>query len=71
MRRTARPTTSRPTCFTNSPLIDLEKSLGFPLPVLWQSVKVGAGECLLEGTVLGVEEPVQRHGFEPRARYLR
>ena len=54
-----------------NPLIDLEKSLGFPLPVQWQTISVGAGECLLEGTVLGVEEPVQRHGFEPRARYLR
>ncbi|MBI5831299.1 MAG: hypothetical protein HZB16_03195 [Armatimonadetes bacterium] len=54
-----------------NPLIDLEKSLGFPLPVTWHSIKVTDGQCQLDGEVLGVAEPVQRSEFQPRARYLR
>lgn len=54
-----------------NPLIDLDKTLGFPLPMRWNAVECGQGWCRLSGQPLDVELPTPPSEFDPRARYLR
>ncbi|HAZ64893.1 MAG TPA: hypothetical protein DD420_04925 [Streptomyces sp.] len=53
------------------PLLDLEASLGFPLPVTWNEVKLTTGQMLLRGEVQDIDVSPDEPEFRPRRHYER
>ncbi len=53
------------------PLIDLEETFRFPVPLVWTGVTVGRGEARLYARIDPLAEPEPSRDFQPRERYLR
>lgn len=53
------------------PLIDLEESLHFPVPLVWTEIATRDGQTDLTGHLVTPETPTVTPRFQPRWRYLR